>query len=335
MLCRSPKGRPVGAPFIERAARSMDIILHIGAHRSATTHFQSYMDNAIEELSQQGVGFWGPRRTRKGLFAGVYRRLGSAFDPSPSAPVEPSVAALTEGLSKAGISKLLVSDENILGALRHNLRHGQLYPEAGMRVRCFRDAFGPSVRRIVINIRSLEEYWCSAIAFGVARGIADPSGIKRSEIANSARSWRDVISDIARNCPETDIIVAPFETYKGRPDKLLEDTTGFVAPPCVDRSPVNSSPALPDLRRALLAQGQDAGGLPFGMGRWNPFPAEAHSALRELYADDLMWLAAGADGLATQTEDRGKTYAAQKPQLAAYERGHGDEFEKRSLARPG
>ena len=46
----------------------MDIILHLGAHRAASTSFQTYLRGADAQLAGQGIGFWGPQRTRKGLF---------------------------------------------------------------------------------------------------------------------------------------------------------------------------------------------------------------------------------------------------------------------------
>ncbi len=49
----------------------MRLILHIGAHRTGTTSFQSYMRRHSAELSDAGIGFWGPVRTRKGLFSGI------------------------------------------------------------------------------------------------------------------------------------------------------------------------------------------------------------------------------------------------------------------------
>ena len=49
--------------------------------------------------------------------------------------------------------------------------------------------------------------------------------------------------------------------------------------------------------------------LAMGEGRWNPFNEEQTAKLREAYADDMMWLTAGADGLATLTEDHSHTRA--------------------------
>ena len=68
----SPKQMPVGVVFLKRAVRAMDIILHIGAHRTGTTSFQNYMRGFSNELVSLELAFWGPDMTRKGLFPPVF-----------------------------------------------------------------------------------------------------------------------------------------------------------------------------------------------------------------------------------------------------------------------
>lgn len=54
----------------------MKVILHIGAHRTGTTSFQSYMRRNADFMRIRRIGFWGPLRTRGGLFAGVQPGVG-------------------------------------------------------------------------------------------------------------------------------------------------------------------------------------------------------------------------------------------------------------------
>ena len=49
----------------------MEIILHLGAHRTATTSFQHYMRANAAALAEQGLGVWGPDVTRDGILTGV------------------------------------------------------------------------------------------------------------------------------------------------------------------------------------------------------------------------------------------------------------------------
>ena len=75
---------------------------------------------------------------------------------------------------------------------------------------------------------------------------------------------------------------------------------------------LNASLCLQDLRASLPSAG---GGRPACMaaGRWRPFDDAQTAYLREAYADDIMWLAAGADGLASLAQDPEKQAAGTNP----------------------
>ena len=49
----------------------MDVILHLGAHRTATTAFQTALRLQARGLALQGMAVWTPHVTRAGLFAGI------------------------------------------------------------------------------------------------------------------------------------------------------------------------------------------------------------------------------------------------------------------------
>lgn len=331
----SPKQMPVGVVFLKRAVRAMDIILHIGAHRTGTTSFQNYVRGISNELVSLEVAFWGPDMTRKGLFPPVFE---GGDDSVAEGARQQEMSPLKRQLDAAwlaGARRLIVSDENIMGGMRNNIRHAALYPQVGSRVAKFANAFGGNVSTILLSPRSLDLYWCSALAFSVKRGVPVPDLQKRATIARSYRGWRDVIAEIARALPGVAVKVLPFEAYAGRSDCFLSDAINIDGPMCRDRMPVNTSPKLPDLRRAMSARGGDVQSLPFGMGRWNPFTNAQLGALRELYADDMMWLRSGADGLATLIEDGSAPKAGSNPPRAANGKGQIDECEERRMARPG
>ena len=63
------------AALQQRSRSTMRVILHTGAHRCATTSFQEYMRQNAQPLARQGIGFWGPHRTRGGLFHGIQASL--------------------------------------------------------------------------------------------------------------------------------------------------------------------------------------------------------------------------------------------------------------------
>lgn len=332
MLAQPSYSWPGGAVFQRWMSSLMDVILHIGAHRTATTSFQSYMRGHAERLIEHGIGYWGPDQTRGGVFSGMYalpRRKSSDYQNDMR-----RVSDKLKEIEDRGARTLVISDENLMGSVRQNIREEVIYPQVAGRVAHALGILDGRVRRISISIRSLEAYWCSALAYGVERGAPVPSRSKLARIAGSARTWRDVVSDIAHAAGDVPIKVSQFERQSGRPDAFLADMEVAHVPPVTRRVRANAAPDLPGLRRALTARGAEPDILPFGMGRWNPFTNAEHAALREHYADDIMWLTAGASGMASLTEDRLSERAGMNPPHKANCKGQTDEFEERHVARP-
>lgn len=314
----------------------MDVTLHIGVHRTGSTTFQSYLRRNAAVLRQQRVGYWGPRRTRKGMFAGILPVPAVASGRDLQQRARGRIQMQLDRTAASGIQTLIISDENMIGSVRDNLRQRRLYPGIGERMARFDQAFAGRISEIVINIRSPDLYWASAGAYGVARGHALPGRPAIAAMANAPRSWRDVITDLACAVPGVPVWVLPFEEFAGRPDAMLRAGTGLDAPKDTVREWLNRAPDVPALRDVLLERGvvphlpQDAA------ARWQPFEPDQSAALRETYADDLHWLIAGADGLATLTEDPGRKRAGKTPPADPQTRGY-DRYDKqeRDLAQSG
>lgn len=319
-----------------RAARAakgkaMDVILHIGAHRCATTTFQHYMRDNADRLQQQGIGFWGPYRTRTGLFRGIAPGVAPATERNRQRRAGGRIRLNLARSAASGVQQLVVSEENMLGSMRGNLREAELYPAAGERMARYGQAFGDAITDVVLNIRSLEHYWASAMGYGLYRGRGIPGDVTLDWIARSPRTWRDVVTDVACAMPDARLWVLPFETFAGRPDAQLKAVTGRQAPREHSRSWYNATPRLPQLRASLPAELAEQ--LPDGVARWNPFSQEQTAQLREAYADDLMWLAAGAEGLAWLMNDpeqrQPKDMAGQRSPRSELTRGRRNDQDRR------
>lgn len=315
---------PNGAALCTKLGhRLMDVILHLGAHRTATTTFQHYMRDQMEGLTDQGVAYWGPKHTRRSVFPGLFRPVVGLKGRNVTRRAEGRIRMFCHQAQAHGVERLLVSDENLLGTCHQNLIAARLYPAAGERTARISAAFGGRLRRIVLCVRSLDLWWASAFALTVSRGHPVPTARRLSAIASSRRSWRDVITDLACAAPGAEIEVMPFEAYAGRPDAVLCHALDDDAPADAKHRWLNRSPDLRDLRAILAQEGADPDLLPDDTGRWQPFDAGQAAALRENYADDLHWLTAGADGLATLTEDRHPTRADTSLPPGAMTKGQG------------
>ncbi|APE42879.1 hypothetical protein BOO69_05160 [Sulfitobacter alexandrii] len=277
----------------------MDVILHLGAHRTGTTTFQHYVRDHLDTLAQGDIGYWGPARTRKSVFPGLFH----AVNPRRPQRAQGRVRMLAAKAEARGVRRLLISDENMLGSCIDAFRRAALYPAAGEHMARLAAALGGRVSRVVLTIRAQDMWWASASALTAARGHRVHDAAKYAQIARGARGWRDVITDLACALPGADIRVMPFETFAGRPECTLREALDLDLPGDGRLRWLNRSLPLTELRDVLRERGGDPTVLPRGEGRWQPFTLAQAAALREKYADDLHWLAAGADGLATLTQD--------------------------------
>jgi len=315
----------------------MKITLHLGAHRTASTSLQHYMRHNVAALAEAGIGFWGPRRTRSGLLSGVLPMAGRHSAHVQLERARGRVLINLEAVACSGCDTLVVSDENMLGATRRNLREHSLYGDAGLRLARFAQAFDGRVDRVVLSLRAQDQYWSSALAFAVARGHRLPQGRDLEALAGGARAWRDVVSDVACAFGGAEILVLTHEALASRPEARLAVMTARpieAMPRAHAREWLNRAPLLGALRAAVTARG----GAPARLGegtdcaRWQPFDRVQAAALRETYADDLHWLRAGADGLATLIEETGPAKAEAHPPAGQMTRGQRNGTQERRMA---
>jgi len=312
----------------------MDVILHLGAHRTASTSFQAYLRANAQALSRQGVGFWGPRRTRNGLFDGIIPVNGSPRLERQARLAKGRIVLHLDRAAAQGTRCLIVSDENIIGAPRRNLRDTMLYRGAGPRMARHAAAFGGRITRVVLSVRAFDSYWPSTLAYGIARGSPLPDPAQLEVICGQTRGWRDVITDLARALPGVEILVLPHETYASIPERRLLIMTGdaMTAPDDSSRLWLNRAPDLDALRHCLALRGEDPTLLGQGTGRYDPFTAQQQTHLHELYLDDLFWLASGADGLALLMTEKTLDQTGISPQRDPLTRGQDNDRQEGRVA---
>ncbi|WP_299282566.1 hypothetical protein [uncultured Tateyamaria sp.] len=310
----------------------MKVILHIGAHRTGTTSFQTVMRKRCRSGVDPSVGFWGPMRTRKGLFTGIQPTPG--LGKSASRRARGRILLQMEKARQAGVKTLIVSDENMMGMPGLNLRTGHLYSDVGERLARHVAAFDGHVNKVVLSVRAQDHYWTSLAAFAITRGHNVPDAAQAGRMVHSPRTWRDVIADVACAAPDAKIEVTPFETTMGRADTVLGVCLGHRVDDAGEGEWLNRRPETGALRNILADRGENPDQIPADALRWSPFDETARATLREVYADDMHWLVAGANGLATLTEELDHTRAGHTPPIGPLNRGQGHDIEERRMAHP-
>lgn len=300
------------AALHQKVRAVMDVILHLGAHRTGTTTFQSYLGRNEQALTRIGIASWRPKRLRKGMMSGLLGRPDQVtpFGFQRAKRSGGLIRMETERMERLGVEHLIVSEENMIGAMRNNLREERLYPNLAARLERFRDAFGDTCTRLVLAVRSYDEYWASSISYAVAAGHGVPMRGQLDRLVTQPRRWRHMVTELADAFPAAHLVVWPFEAMVGQPEKQLRVMTGTNAalPMNAARAWHNKGRTDAELRNLVSERG-DSEALQMFTGedrRWMPFDAAQQLALRAQYANDLAWLKRGADGCATfvQTADQ-------------------------------
>lgn len=277
----------------------MDIILHLGAHRTGTTALHSYLRGNRAALARLKLALWDPDVLHRGLAAGM---MGPVAAPNPAlaARVLRSVGRIAVRLAQLdrdGVDRLLITDPAMIGSLRENLDRSQLYPDLMPRLSRFGDVLGPRCSRVVLVIRSYDDYWASAMAETLPMGLPLPDEARLERLVTQPRRWRRLATEIATTFPRAEILVCPYEVLAGRLDLLLAETLGEpfpLLPGAVQR--LHKRPSRDMLRQVLRDCRIPLGAIDAGPTPWQPFQPWHIEILRAQYAGDLDWLARGGDG---------------------------------------
>lgn len=275
----------------------MDVILHVGAHRTGSTTLQRTLLRNEDRLAANKVAFWGPRKTRSHLFEGLIKAADRVSDDVAEQGRMSSERIGTQLAQEraAGTRSLIVSEENMLGAVPACVLSGKLYPDAARRMARFRPAFAESCSRIGVSIRSYEQIWASMLSFAIKRSGRVPDLARIEDLVVQPRRWREVIRELRVVFPKAEILVWPFEGMVDVPHHLIPALTGRALPVPLDPARVvhNPSPDIATLRQ-IVAEGpcpQHQERLPQASARpWRPFSEVQVARMRADYAEDIAWL---------------------------------------------
>jgi hypothetical protein len=104
--------------------KHIQIILHAGAHKTASTRLQNRLLENEHLFAKTGCSYLGPERIRD-EFGTLWRALGRSDSPAEQ---KIKLAALA-----AGRSRLLISEENIIGGFKDLMsgpNRAMIYPKA-------------------------------------------------------------------------------------------------------------------------------------------------------------------------------------------------------------
>lgn len=270
-----------------------EVRIHVGAHKTATTHLQRTLARHRSVLRDLGIDFIAPRELRQGVQQHLLRSW------LPGARVRAYRDALK--LILTGAPVVAISEENLLGNVLDALK-----PEPYPRLERFagtmaRAVAGPPGQPFVA-IRSFDRFWASCYVEALRLGNTPPPLEALCRLARQPPSWLRVCRRLRRIWPERPLTVWRYDDYDARSaaSAFLGRDPGPL--PGVARAARRASPSDEGVRLALAASGdKEAVGAifrahPASSGEpFRPFGSAETAALRDAYARDLEILAADRD----------------------------------------
>ncbi|MBL1438285.1 MAG: hypothetical protein COB08_019075 [Rhodobacteraceae bacterium] len=175
------------------------IILHLGAHRTASTHVQGVLGKNIALLAEAGIA--APSQDNVKL--ALTKPLGARI---------PSVRAGFRQLKISdALETVVISDENLLGFLNSIFSHGEFYPDTARRLAKLKAMLPVDPVKIVVAIRPYESFFASAYGRWLApERIVLPRETLATLVLGLKRGWGNVLADIAEAFPECELLISEY-----------------------------------------------------------------------------------------------------------------------------
>lgn len=234
----------------------MRTIVHIGAHRTATTSIQTALNRNEELLNTNNIMAIHSLNARDSFFLSLKPLLDdSILDEDTHTNIQRMIDSVYNSVQNYEV--LIFSEENLIGAMESNLLNLEFYPKAMTQVSKFISLL-PDEAEIVISVRNYRTYFSSIYTYNFMKTIYQDFSHFKDHLLKMKRGWYDVVSEIRSALPNTKITVAPFEIYSKHHDLFyaLLGIPPTINLPTLKLNVTRSALALERLAQAMKSEGK-------------------------------------------------------------------------------
>ncbi len=147
-------------------AQQIAVALHLGAHKTASTHLQKTLARNEKLLRENGVRCFGPKYLRdpKHNFQDLFG-LRPKGEPTGGRSGSEQITYLAKGARR-----VVLSEENALGPVFNKLSPGVLYPQADLRLESFVASVAPFPVTLFLAVREPSKWIASLYSQRIAGG---------------------------------------------------------------------------------------------------------------------------------------------------------------------
>ncbi len=225
-----PTADPALVTYLERSP----LVLHLGAHKTATTFLQDTLRHHETALAADGVRLVLPRQTRRVL---------SLVSPNPGKDRPAREDALSSNRAKLGkalsalasepeTKRIVMSEEGLIGAPRQIVTDAKLYPDIETRLQSLPEALNHPNVTILFAVRDYGQFFSSCFTTVLRRGARfDPASVA-ARLLRADPNWQDVLRAIRARLPRAALRIWQYERFGDRQaDVVASLAAQNIAPP--------------------------------------------------------------------------------------------------------
>jgi hypothetical protein len=213
--------------------------VHVGAHKTATTHLQETLTLVRAELAGRGIDYLPNQLVRhRKLSWTLWRRRPLARLPLIGpARMREAIEATLEPL-RLGPDIVALSEENILG-VPHQVLTPTFYPQADLSIARLASLAGRAELELFLSIRSYEALLPSAYVETLKHGTRPEGGFAavKERLLAVPPSWFDLVGRIRAAAPGVRLRVWRQEDYRSNAHAIMQAFCG---------APLGELPAISD-----------------------------------------------------------------------------------------
>lgn len=290
------------------ADRTLQWRLHLGAHKTATTHLQDTLLSCRHQLGLSGVHYLPRDRL---LIAGLIKfvRFGqfARHGFAERALLRTDLACMRQRLLKRvqGNDRVLISEERLLGRTT-DLLDG-FYPNLEASLSALARIIGNDQIAVFLSIRNQAEILPSAYSQALRTHTQPrPFEVLSAEWLHSPPRWTDLIRRLRVALPDARVRVWTFDDYVGNPKGVISALTGVehldipevARPDRTTRLSAKAVLALEELQVLKLVDDEKheatAHAAQLGGPAFDPLNDREKDKLKQIYEQDLADIPASA-----------------------------------------
>jgi len=190
-------------------------VLHLGAHKTATSFIQKSLALNLDALAEHGVCF---------LPLDILRKNFTAFLHGTE-----QTDITRELLAAIGRQTVLISDENISGAPADLIRHGTYYQSIGKRTEHAMNYIRAPKAEIFFALRDYASFNVSMYCEFLRHKDYMPFAEYDAAFRKSGFSWVKVVDELVAAAPQSTITLWDYANFRQKRDDILSAMTGFDA----------------------------------------------------------------------------------------------------------